>query len=148
MPEQDLAQEVYLKMFSRLDRYQARPGIPFEHWLSRLAVRTCLDVLRAESRRPQPFPLSEAALEWVSFLTRDEPQPVDEVLAAQELVDALLTELPPADRLVLSLLDLEGNSLAEVAQITGWSTTLVKVRAFRARGRLRGVLRARARRPR
>src|SRR4051812_27527571 len=51
--EEDLAQEVFLKMFARLDQYQPRPGIDFSHWLARLTVNTCLDALRAESRRPR-----------------------------------------------------------------------------------------------
>ena len=63
IPDEDLVQEVFLKVFSRLDRYEPRDGIPFEHWLSRLAVRTCLDALRTDRRRPQPAdpPLSQAA---------------------------------------------------------------------------------------
>ena len=143
IPDEDLAQEVFLKLFSRLDRYEPRDGIPFEHWLSRLAVRTCLDSLRAECRRPQPVdpPLSEAAGEWLESLRRDDASPpIDEVLAARELVDALLARLPPKDRLVLTLLDMEERSVAEVSAITGWSRTLVKVRAFRARRRLRAVV--------
>ena len=51
--EEDLVQEVYLKMFAKLDRYEPRADVPFEHWLSRLTVRTCLDALRTEARRPQ-----------------------------------------------------------------------------------------------
>ena len=143
IPDEDLAQEVFLKLFSRLDRYEPRDGIPFEHWLSRLAVRTCLDALRTERRRPQPAdpPLSEAAGEWLETLRRDDASPpIDEVLAARELVDALLVRLPPKDRLVLTLLDMEERSVAEVSAITGWSRTLVKVRAFRARRRLRAVV--------
>jgi RNA polymerase sigma-70 factor, ECF subfamily len=143
IPDEDLAQEVFLKLFSRLDRYEPRDGIPFEHWLSRLAVRTCLDALRTERRRPQPAdpPLSEAADEWLETLRRDDVSPpIDEVLAARELVDALLARLPPKDRLVLTLLDMEERSVAEVSAITGWSRTLVKVRAFRARRRLRAVV--------
>ncbi len=143
IPDEDLAQEVFLKLFSRLDRYEPRDGIPFEHWLSRLAVRTCLDALRTERRRPQPAdpPLSEAAGEWLETLRRDEASPpIDEVLAARELVDALLARLPPKDRLVLTLLDMEERSVAEVSAITGWSRSLVKVRAFRARRRLRAVV--------
>ena len=143
IPDEDLAQEVFLKLFSRLDRYEPRDGIPFEHWLSRLAVRTCLDALRTERRRPQPAdpPLSEAAGEWLETLRRDDASPpIDEVLAARELVDALLARLPPKDRLVLTLLDMEERSVAEVSAITGWSRTLVKVRAFRARRRLRAVV--------
>ncbi len=143
IPDEDLAQEVFLKLFSRLDRYEPRDGIPFEHWLSRLAVRTCLDALRTERRRPQPAdpPLSEAAGEWLETLRRDDASPpIDEVLAAREVVDALLARLPPKDRLVLTLLDMEERSVAEVSAITGWSRSLVKVRAFRARRRLRAVV--------
>src|SRR5712692_4943158 len=142
IPDEDLAQEVFLKLFSRLDRYEPRDGIPFEHWLSRLAVRTCLDALRAERRRPQPAdpPLSDAAGEWLETLRRDDASPIDDVLAARELVDALLARLPPKDRLVLTLLDMEERSVADVSAITGWSRTPVKVRAFRARRRLRAVV--------
>jgi DNA-directed RNA polymerase specialized sigma24 family protein len=41
--EEDLAQEIFLKIFSRLAQYQARDGKPFAHWVSRVAVTTCLD---------------------------------------------------------------------------------------------------------
>jgi RNA polymerase sigma-70 factor (ECF subfamily) len=144
VPEEDLAQEVYLRMFSRLDRYQPRADVPFEHWLSRLAVRSCLDVLRAERRRPQASstPLGPDAEAWLAVLQgRAEPAAVESALAARQLVDALLARLPPADRLLLALLDLEERSVAEVSRITGWSATLVRVRAFRARRRLRAVAR-------
>ena len=141
LAEEDLVQEVFLKMFSRLDRYEPRDGIPFEHWLSRLAVRACIDALRVESRRPALAdpPLSEPAAEWLESLARDARPPIDDVLAARELVDVLLAQLPAKDRLVLTLLDVEEHSVSEIAEITGWSRTLVKVRAFRARRRLRAV---------
>jgi RNA polymerase sigma-70 factor (ECF subfamily) len=140
--EEDLAQEVFQKMFSRLDRYESRDGIPFEHWLSRLAVRTCIDALRAEKRQlcfTRPA-LSQAAAQWLESLHDETQPPVDDALAARELVEALLAHLPPKDRLVLTLLDLEDRSVAEVSDIIGWSRTLVKVRAFRARRRLRTVV--------
>jgi RNA polymerase sigma-70 factor (ECF subfamily) len=141
LSEDDLAQEVYLKMFARLDRYEAREGIPFEHWLSRLTVRTCLDALRAEGRRPmsRAVSLSPEATDWLASLHGHRSPPVDEVLAARELVEALLARLPPVDRLVLVLLDVEGRSAAEAAELVGWSPTLVRVRAFRARRRLRAA---------
>jgi RNA polymerase sigma-70 factor, ECF subfamily len=140
--EEDLMQEVYLKMFSKLDRYEPRAGVPFEHWLSRLTVRTCLDALRTEGRRPlgHAVVLSPAAEEWLRSVRRaDAPPPVDEVLAARELVEALLARLPAPDRLVLTLLDVEERTAAEVGRLTGWSAGLVRVRAFRARRRLRVV---------
>ena len=110
LTEEDLAQEVYLKMFSVLHRYEPREGIPFEHWLSRLTVRTCIDALRAEARTPlsRAASLSPEAAAWLRSLEGRGPAPVDEVLAARELVDVLLARLEPRDRLVLTLLDVEG----------------------------------------
>src|SRR2546426_4844765 len=49
--EEDLAQEIFLKMFARLDQY--RGNVPLQHWLSRIAVTTCYDKLRAQQRRPE-----------------------------------------------------------------------------------------------
>jgi RNA polymerase sigma-70 factor (ECF subfamily) len=66
----------------------------------------------------------------------DERHPVDE-LAARELVGKLLATLAPRDRLLLTLLHLEGRSVEEVKALTGWNGTLIRVRAFRARQKLR-----------
>lgn len=137
--DDDLVQEVYLAMFARLDRYGHRPGIPFEHWLARMTVNVCRDVLRAESRRPRLGALSPAAEQEMARLKGD-PGTHDNASAARELVDALLCRLPPDDRLVLTLLDLEQRSVAEISELTGWSRTLVKVRAFRARLRLKTLV--------
>ncbi|MBA2481433.1 MAG: sigma-70 family RNA polymerase sigma factor [Planctomycetes bacterium] len=140
--EEDLIQEVYMKMFARLDQYHPVDGIPFEHWLSRLTVNTCLDALRTEGRRPRTrqAALSDGAETWLESLGSDQAQQrTDDVVAARELVEALLSRLEPKDRLVLTMLDLEERPVAEIAQVTGWSRTLVKVRAFRARRRLRAI---------
>lgn len=137
--DDDLIQEVYLAMFARLDRYEARPGIPFAHWLARMAVNVCRDVLRAEGRRPRLGALSPAAEQELVVL-QGGPGSHDDATAARELVDALLCRLPPDDRLVLTLLDLEQRSVAEISALTGWSRTLVKVRAFRARARLKALV--------
>ncbi len=138
--EEDLAQEVFVKLFSRLDQYADRAGIPFEHWVSRLAVRTCLDALRAERRRPEWRwgDLSEEEAAWLEFMLADTAALPDTAAAsAREVLEKLLAQLPPDDRLVLMLLDLEQRSVKEIAQLTGWSGALVKVRAFRARHKLR-----------
>jgi len=140
--EEDLAQEVFLKLFTRLEGYRERPGIPFEHWVSRLAVRTCLDSLRAERRRPELRwgDLAEETAAWVKYMVSaaDVP-PHTSAAAARESLDVLLRQLLPADRLVITLLDLEERPVKEVSQMTGWSITSVKVRAFRARRRLRKI---------
>ncbi len=138
--EEDLAQEVFLKMFGRLDQYQERGGVPFEHWLSRLAVRTCLDALRAERRRPELrwSDLPEEQSAWLEFMLVDEAALPDTAPAsARDLLEKLLSQLTPDDRLVISLLDLEEKSVREISQLTGWNVPVVKVRAFRARRKLR-----------
>lgn len=138
--EEDLAQEIFLKMFARLNQYQPHPGIPFEHWVSRLAVRTCLDRLRAERRRPELrwSDLSEEQARWLDYLVSDQaPQPEDAPGPVRDLLEQFLVQLPPEDRLVIHLLDLEGKSVKDIAQLTQWSVTRVKVRAFRARAKLR-----------
>lgn len=138
--EEDLAQEIFVKLFDRLPQYAPRPGVPFEHWLSRLAVRTCLDALRAERRRPEwrHADLSEDELAWFEHLVADNAAPPDaSATGAREVVQKLLAQLSPADRLVITQLDLEQKSVKEISVLTGWSVTRVKVRAFRARRKLR-----------
>ena len=141
VPEDDLVQEVFLSVFRRLDRYQPRDGIPFEHWLSRLTINLCRDALRSERRRTPGRPLSAEALEWIGSLLADPAPPVDEVLSARAAVETLLAELPAEDRLLLTLLSLEERSLEEVSLLTGRSRTVLKVRAFRARRRLQDAAR-------
>ena len=139
--EEDLAQEIYLKVFSRLDQY--RGVVPFPHWVSRIAVTTCIDQLRFQQRRPELrwADLSEDEAEMLdAVLTTEDSGREPDILAAKELVGRLIEQLNPADRLVITRLDLEQKSVAEICQETGWGSSLVKVRAFRARRKLRKFL--------
>jgi RNA polymerase sigma factor (sigma-70 family) len=136
--EEDLAQEIFLKVFANLEQY--RGAVPFEHWVSRVAVSTCLDSLRFHKRRPELrwADLSETEAEVLDNITQttDAPHP-SEAMAANELVGRLLDCLSPEDRMVITWLDLEEKSVAEIQELSGWSASLVKVRAFRARAKLR-----------
>ena len=135
--EEDLSQEIFMKMFARLEQYQG--VVPFPHWVSRIAVTTCIDHLRAQKRRPEfrwaDLSEDEAAV-LDAVLTSESDQAPDDALAARELVNKLLGQLNPADRLVLQLLDLEQKTVAEIRALTGWNSSLIKVRAFRARRKL------------
>ena len=135
--EEDLAQDIFLKMFTRLEQYQG--NVPFPHWVSRIAVTTCIDQLRAQKRRPEFrwADLSENEAEVLDNVLTDERDVLPgDALAARELVHKLLGQLKPDDRLVIQLLDLDQKTIAEISQLTGWNQTLVKVRAFRARRKL------------
>jgi len=135
--EEDLCQMIAIKVVSKLGQYEGR--VPIEHWVSRIAINTCLNAVKAEKSRPELrwADLSEEQMNLLNSLatTSDDVQPA----AARELVDRLLLELNPQDRLVISLLHLEGRTVAEIRQITGWSIPLVKVRAFRARRKLKAA---------
>lgn len=141
MAEEDLCQEVFMSLFASLEQY--RGAVPFEHWVSRVAVNTCIDHLRRQRARPElrwaDLSAAEAgALE--QLLVRDEAPKPGDTLATSELVGRLLDTLAPEDRLVIQWLELESRTVKEVCALTGWSTPLVKVRAFRARHKLRRAL--------
>lgn len=136
--EEDLVQIVLTKMFTHLDQF--RGLVPLEHWVSRIAVNTCRHELAKEKIRPElrHADLSEeqtAILDHLAATTQDlDPQ---DGFAARELTEKLMADLNPEDRLVITLLHLEGRSIEEIRDITGWSTPLVKVRAFRARQKMK-----------
>lgn len=134
---QDIVQEVFVKAYQKLHTF--RREAPFEHWLMRLTVRTCYDFLRAHQRnREISFSdYSTMDVDWLERFTGEATDHPSNAAMAREVVQRVLDQLSPAARLVLTLLELEDRSVKEVAQITGWSVALVKVRAFRARAEMR-----------
>jgi len=139
--EEDLVQTVFMKIFVNIGQYQGI--VPLEHWVSRIAVNTCLNALKAEKSRPELrwSELSDEAQHAVESLSAEEPGTrATEGLAARELLHQLMARLSPPDRLVVTLLHLEEKSVAEIQKLTGWSMATVKVRAFRARKKLQRFL--------
>jgi RNA polymerase sigma-70 factor (ECF subfamily) len=137
---QDIAQEIWLKAYQKLASF--RGEAPFEHWLMRLAVRTCYDFLRAHQRnRESSFSdLSEPEADWLDRFVADPDAAPEDADAARLLVNRVLEELSPPARLIITLLEIEDRTVKEIAQLTGWSVPLVKVRAFRARAEMRKIL--------
>ncbi len=133
----DIAQDVFLKAHQKLATFRGES--PFEHWLMRLAVRTCYDALRKHQRnRESAFTdLDDAETDWLDRLAVAPEKAGHEEDAARSLVKRLLDQLTPASRLVVTLLEIEGRTVKEIADLTGWSSTAVKVRAFRARREMR-----------
>ena len=137
---EDIVQEVFLKAFHKLNSF--RGDAPFEHWLMRLAVRTCYDFLRAHQRNRE-MSLADFTDEHTNWLDHFAANPADaseNAAAARELVEKVLAQLSPAARLVITLLEIEDRSVKEVAALTGWSVPVVKIRAFRARAQMRKCL--------
>ena len=137
---EDISQEVWLKAFDKLKSF--RGEAPFEHWLMRMTVRTCYDFLRGHQRnRESSFSeISEPEDDWLERFVADPGSAPEDADAARLLIGRVMDKLSPEARLVIQLLEIEDRSVKEIAEITGWSVPLVKVRAFRARGEMRKIL--------
>jgi RNA polymerase sigma-70 factor (ECF subfamily) len=137
--EEDLTQAIYLKIFKKLNQFSGR--VPLEHWVSRIAINTCLNNLRHEVVRPElrMSDLSEEEEIVVQHLatSSEDEIPGDRQFAARDLLDRLMDCLKPDQRLVVTLLHLEERSVAEISRLTGWSESGVKLKAFRARRKMR-----------
>jgi len=130
----DVCQDVFLKAYENLGKF--RNDAPFEHWLTRIAVNTCYDLLRKRQRDCERVPLEDGP-------SSPADRHAEDALSAQEArewLDRALSRLKPEDRLVITLFELEEKTVHEVARLTGWSEGNVKVRLFRARKALKGML--------
>lgn len=136
---EEIVQEVFLKVHRALPGY--RSGAPFEHWILRVATNACRDALRRRRRRGE-VAVSQIASDpgsWLDAALSGASLEAGRAEAARQLAADLLDLLPPKDRIVLVLMDLEGLSAAEVAAATGSTRAAVKVRAMRARRSLRRI---------
>src|SRR4051794_24779253 len=139
--EEDLCQMIFIKILQKLSQFSG--AVPLEHWVSRIAINTCINQIQAEKARPElrEADLSEEQAAVVRNLaaTAEELAP-DQSFASRELIHHLMNALKPAERLVIDLLYLQQRSVAEIRRLTGWSAALVKVRAFRARQKMKQTL--------
>ena len=134
----DVAQEVFIKIFQKLHLYKMTG--PLWNWVSRLTVNTCIDLIRGRQRRP--------ALRWADLSEREqealENRPAEgegevDDLDAAEVVEKLLAALGPQERFLIRELELAQRTPAELAEMTGWSPGNVRIKAFRARKKLRAL---------
>ena len=135
---EDVVQTIFTKTFQKLSSYKGTA--PFEHWFMRLSVNTCYDALRRKRNRPDQT-ISDMLFDDESWQDRlgNIPDASDRVglEEARELVHTVLGQISDRARIVLTLQELEGRTIKEIAEITGWSESLVKVQAFRARKEMR-----------
>ena len=139
--EEDLCQVVFIKILSNIGQYSGK--VPIAHWVSRIAINTCLNALKAESIRPE--------IRWAD-LTPEESDIFDatrlegstrdatDAIHARDLVDKLLSTLEAEDRSLILMVDLEGRSLEEISETTGWGISKIKMRLFRIRNQLRKTI--------
>ncbi len=132
---EDLCQEIFIQAYRKLDGFRGES--PFEHWLTRIAVRKCYDLLRRTRRERSANITLESAHEVVEDGSARRDAQARE---AREVVHRALAMLSPDERLVLTLLELEDQPVREIAAATGWSEANVRTRACRARTALKEIL--------
>jgi RNA polymerase sigma-70 factor (ECF subfamily) len=144
----EVAHDVFVRAYTSLSSFSGQT--PFEHWLSGIAVRTCYDFWRA--RRREELPVSALATEHQAWMDHALAAESDAQFCEQarkqeaaELLQWALGHLSAENRLVLTLVHLDGYSVREAAGLLGWSVVNVKVRAHRARQILRTLLLERTR---
>ena len=139
--EEDLCQMIFIKVLQKLSQFSGK--VPLEHWVSRIAINTCINQIQAEKARPElrEADLSEEQAAVIRNLARNDAElGPDQSFASRQLVEHLMKALKPVERLVIDLLYLQERSVAEIRRVTGWSGALIKVRAFRARQKMKQIM--------
>jgi len=138
---EEVAQEVFLKAFTQLESFEGRGSL--EGWLAKIAANTCLNILRGSKRRPEmtASDMTEDEATWLddklADVATERHRASERAVVAADLTDRVLGTLSPEDRMVLMLIDGEDTPVKDVAELLGWTESNVKVRAFRARRRMR-----------
>lgn len=142
---EEIIQDSFVKAYLALNSYQGGHEKSFVSWLARITVHVCYDELRKIKKRGESRlgDLSQEEEEFLIERLRDlsAGSNVEGATISRDLSAKLLSRLKPEDRLVLTLLKQEELSIAEIAELTGWTSAKVKMRSHRAQQGLRRVLR-------
>ena len=141
---EEIVQESFAKAYFALADFSNQQEASFAAWLARISFNACYDELRRQKRKPESS-LSEVSEEESAWLkeqlhAKGASSDIESAAVARDLATKLLSRLSAEDRLLLVMLDVEGLSVAEIADLMKWSISKVKVRAHRARASLRRVL--------
>lgn len=140
---EDVAQEAFLEAFKSLKSFAERS--PFLNWLAKITVRCCYDFWRGQRNSEIPVSsFSENSEEWLDqvLVTRSR-EAFEREASRREAAEVLayaLGKLSPEDRMVLTLVHLDGHPVKETAELLGWSVVSVKVRAHRSRRKLHKII--------
>ena len=129
---EELVQDVFIEAWMSLPKFKGKSGI--KTWLFTIATRVGYRYWRKKEKDKRM--IAEAS-ERLTYGKQELDVTASE---AGERLHHLLACLPPRDRLVLTLIYFEELDTKEVAEVTGWTKSLVKVQAYRARNKLRKLL--------
>ncbi len=129
---EELVQDVFVEAWVSLSRFKGKSA--FKTWLFTIATRVGYKYWRKKAK--DVAITTEAA----DRLMIDDGEKDINPSEAAEALYGLFSGLPPRDRLVLTLLYFEEMDTKDIARMTGWTRSMVKVQAYRARNKLRKSL--------
>ena len=140
---EEIIQISFAKAFSELGAFRGRYDRSLSSWIARITSNACYDTLRSRQRKPERLTcdLSDREIESLLEMTADDSRLAEKTLVDRDLTEKLLARIPEEDRAILQMLYIEEMSVADIAEVLGWSASNVKIRAWRARVALRKVLR-------
>ena len=141
---EEVAHDAFIQVYKSLHSYTAQS--PFRFWVSKIAVRSCYNYWRVQYKIKE-VPSSGITSDnrsWLEEAITDESRESFERQVkrqeARDILDWALGPVSAADRMIINLVHLEGLSMKEAADQLGWSVANVKVRAHRARKKLRRLI--------
>lgn len=144
---EDIAQQVFVKAYFSLKKFDQRAA--FSTWLYKITVNECWDLLRKKKVRPLVYESElseEQATMYLATEQRSDSGPdVREQLEVRQQLDTWLECLEERDRTMLTLKEVQGFTVEEIAEILGINGNTVKVRLFRARQKIAQLIRRRKR---
>ena len=140
---EEIIQISFAKAFIELRTFRGRYDRSLSSWLARITSNACLDTLRNQKRKPERLTcdLSDQEVESLLELTAVDSNATERAIQDRDLTEKLLALIPEDERALLQMMYAEEMSVADIAEVFGWSKSNVKVRAWRARAALRKVLR-------
>ena len=141
---EDVAQEAFIRAFKNLNTFSQKK--PFENWLSIITLRTCCDYWRKNSRRKEfTAPADDSAhLKWLEIvateMSSEQYARKTNNKDIKELLNWTLEKLSIDDRTLIEMIYFEGHTIKEAAEVLEWGSSKTKVRAMRARSKMRKIL--------
>ena len=139
---EEIIQICFAKAFAELGTFRGRYDRSLSSWLARITSNACLDTLRNQKRKPERLTcdLSDQEVESLLELTAVDSQHAENAIQDRDLTEKLLARISDEDRALLQMMYVEEMTVADIAELFGWSKSNVKIRAWRARLALRNVL--------
>ena len=128
-----LIQDVFVEAYFSLKGYRGQG--PFVHWLRKIATRVGYRFWKEQEREQQKCTVGLTDFDIVQEVDEDKIDPS----VAAEILHSLLGRLPRTDRLVLTLMYFEESSTRQIAEQMGWTRAMVKMRALRARKKIKEI---------